>query len=529
MKKLLHVLFVLVLLIGLNVSEGNTASAVQAKQVLRIGFDYIPVDLDPATSTDSSTTTVIKGIFEGLVRLNDAGEAVPGIAKSWTVSKDGKTYTFSLRPSAKWSNQQQVKASDFEYAWKQALAPQSMNSYAFKMFIIANAENYHKGKLKESSKVGVKALNNDTLQVTLNEKTSHFPQLLAESIYMPINAQVAKADKNWAYNIKTMVTNGPFKLQQWDENSIHLIKNPNYYTAQEIRFSEVHLLRPKAGTPSPTMAYLNNEVDWVGAKDELIDKASLNSVFPQELYALPYASTYYYQFNLSKAPFKNLKIRKALAMAANRESIGYGTPAYGFIPRSIRGSKLNFRSEIIDTRYFKEDVIQAKKLLQEGLKEEGLTQLPSFSIIINEGHEEIAEAVINSWNKNLGITVGFEVQPWEDLLDNRLKLNYTMAKAAWAADYNDPSTFLDYFTSWSSDNDSGWSSALYDSYIKQARLTLDTSERNKLYAKAEKMLIDQMVILPLYYFYADVLHKPNIKKVSVEYDGSISFSRGYLI
>ncbi|MNC46207.1 Oligopeptide-binding protein OppA precursor [compost metagenome] len=190
---------------------------------------------------------------------------------------------------------------------------------------------------------------------------------------------------------------------------------------------------------------------------------------------------------------------------------------------------MNFRSEIIDTRYFKEDVIQAKKLLQEGLKEEGLTQLPSFSIIINEGHEEIAEAVINSWNKNLGITVGFEVQPWEDLLDNRLKLNYTMAKAAWAADYNDPSTFLDYFTSWSSDNDSGWSSALYDSYIKQARLTLDTSERNKLYAKAEKMLIDQMVILPLYYFYADVLHKPNIKKVSVEYDGSISFSRGYLI
>lgn len=170
MKKLLHVLFVLVLLIGLNVSEGNTASAVQAKQVLRIGFDYIPVDLDPASSTDSSTTTVIKGIFEGLVRLNDAGEAVPGIAKSWTVSKDGKTYTFSLRPSAKWSNQQQVKASDFEYAWKQALAPQSMNSYAFKMFIIANAENYHKGKLKESSKVGVKALNNDTLQVTLNEK-----------------------------------------------------------------------------------------------------------------------------------------------------------------------------------------------------------------------------------------------------------------------------------------------------------------------------------------------------------------------
>lgn len=529
MKKWLHVLFVLVLLISVNVSEGNTASAVQAKQVLRIGFDYIPVDLDPASSTDSSTTTVVKGLFEGLVRLNDVGEAIPGIAKSWTVSNDGKTYTFNLRPNVKWSNQQQVKASDFEYAWKQALAPQSLNSYAYKMFIISNAEAYHKGKLKDSSKVGVKALNNDTLQVTLSEKTSYFPQLLVESIYMPINAQVAKADQNWAYHIKSMVTNGPFKLQQWDEDSILLIKNPDYYAAKEVHFSEVYLLKPKAGTPSSTSAYLNDEVDWVGAKDVPIDPTSLNSVFPQELYGLPYASTYYYQFNLSKAPFKNLKIRKALAMAVNRESIGYGTPAYGFIPWNIRGSKLNFRSEIIDTRYFKEDVELAKKLLQEGLKEEGLTQLPSFSIIINEGHEYAANAIIKSWEKNLGITVSFKVQPWEELLDNRLKLNFTVAKAAWAADYNDPSTFLNYFTSWSSDNDSGWSSELYDSYIKQARLTQESSKRNNLYAKAEKLLIDQMVILPLYYFYADVLHKPNIKKVIVEYDGSLSFSRGYLI
>lgn len=190
---------------------------------------------------------------------------------------------------------------------------------------------------------------------------------------------------------------------------------------------------------------------------------------------------------------------------------------------------MNFRSEIIDTRYFKEDVIQAKKLLQEGLKEEGLTQLPSFSIIINEGHEEIAEAVINSWNKNLGITVGFEVQPWEDLLDNRLKLNYTMAKAAWAADYNDPSTFLDYFTSWSSDNDSGWSSALYDSYIKQARLTLDTSERNKLYAKLKKCSLTKWSSFRCIIFMLMFCINLTLKKVSVEYDGSISFSRGYLI
>lgn len=166
MKRWLPVLLVFGLLLSLNVTQGNAVSAAQAKQVLRIGFASMPVLLDPSTATDNGTTTVIKGLFEGLVRLNEAGQAVPGTAKDWEISIDGKTYTFNLRSSAKWSNQQQVKASDFEYAWKRALAPETGNANAFKMYMIANAEAYHNGKLKDSSKVGVKALNNNTLQVT---------------------------------------------------------------------------------------------------------------------------------------------------------------------------------------------------------------------------------------------------------------------------------------------------------------------------------------------------------------------------
>ncbi len=325
-----------------------------------------------------------------------------------------------------------------------------------------------------------------------------------------------------------MVTNGPFQLKQWDEDKISLVKNPNYYAAQEIHFTEVQLLRPKTGT-STTVAYINNEVDWVGG-NELIDYASLDSASTQDMDEFPFGSTYYYQFNLNKAPFNNLKIRKALAMAVDRESIHYGTPAYGFVPWNIRGAKLDFRAEIQDTHYFSEDVVLAKKLLQEGLQEEGMTKLPSFSIIMNadSNHSTIARSVISSWNKNLGVEATIELQTWSELLDNRYKQNFTMARAGWAADFNDPAAMLDYFTSWSTDNDTGWSNKLYDSYIRKARQTTEPRDRIQAYAKAEKLLIDQMVILPLYYYVADVLHKSNYENVYVDYDSSVVFARGYL-
>lgn len=198
MKRLLLVVLAFGMLMSFTVTQGNIASAVQPKQVLRIGLTEIPQDLDPAASTEKSTDTINRGLFEGLVRLNESGQAVPGIAKSWKVSSDGKTYTFTLRSSAKWGNQQQVKASDFEYAWKRALTPEANNTYAFNMFMIANAEDYYEGTLRDASKVGVKALNNYTLQVTLTEKTSYFIQLLAESIYLPVNEEMVRSNKKWA-------------------------------------------------------------------------------------------------------------------------------------------------------------------------------------------------------------------------------------------------------------------------------------------------------------------------------------------
>ncbi|MFF2907795.1 peptide ABC transporter substrate-binding protein [Paenibacillus sp. NPDC057934] len=531
MKKWLYVCLCISLLMSLDVGKEPTASAAKTQQVFRIGVEHLPESLDPALAEPGSSNTIVKGLFEGLVRLNNWGQAVPGMAEKWTVSDDGKTYTFTLRAGAKWSNQQPVKASDFEYAWKRILAPSANNLYALSLFVIAGAEDYNSGKLKDPAKIGIKALNQNTLQVKLKQQTPDFLQILTHSIYLPVHAETVKANKNWGNTNKTMVTNGPFKLKSWNDGEVVLVKNPDYYMAQEVSFSEVRVLVPRLmldGINTVTSAYLMNNVDWVGG-EENIDYEGLDGKTSRDLIQMPYGSTYFYQFNLSKAPFKNLKIRKALAMAIDREALPYGIPAYGFVATGIRGTKTEFRSEISDTAYFKEDQAQAGQLLKEGLKEEGLKTLPSFSILINEGdgHKTIAQAVIGDWKKNLGIHVSIEVKSFGELIDRRHKGNYSIARAGWGADYNDPATFLEYFTSWSGVNDSGWSSPQYDNFIKQAQQIFDNRKRMQLLANAEKVLIDQMVIVPLYYYVVDVLRKPDIKNVYIDTDRSVIFSRGY--
>lgn len=444
------------------------------------------------------------------------------------MNEEVNAVTFTLRSGAKWSNKQAVKASDFEYAWKRTLAPSTFSSRAFKMYMIAGAQAYHEGTIKDASKVGVKALNDVTLQVTLTGKTAYFTQVLAEDVYLPVYPQTVKADSRWAESTKNLVTNGPFKVKQWNDNGITLIKNTGYDQAKDIRLTEVQLLLPKTVTQSATKAYQNNEVDWAGGI-QAIDYDVLNKESAQALKVFPLGSTFYYQFNLDAPLFNNLKIRKAIAMAVERKKLYSGTPAYGLVPYGLKGAKSEYRSEISDEGYFKENVTQAKKLLLEGLQEEGLKKLPGFKLSINEGydHKELAEIIIKSWKKNLGIEAEIEVLKWEDQLANRYSGNYTVSRGAWTADFNDPANFLEFLTSTSPDNNTSWRNKQYDTYVQQARQTDNPQARMALYGKAEKLLMDEMVVLPLFYDYTHVLHKANLYGVYVNYDKTVDFTRGF--
>ncbi|MBH5316548.1 peptide ABC transporter substrate-binding protein [Paenibacillus sp. GSMTC-2017] len=527
MKKKIAVILSFLLIVTYFAMSKSPTTGEQKRQVLRMASSNVTNALDPAIAQETSTFTILGGLFEGLVRLDESGQVVPAMAKSWKISNDGLTYTFKLRSNIKWSNKQRVKASDFEFSWKRTLEPATQSIYAYNMYPIANAKAFNSGKLKDASKVGVKALNQTTLQVTLGEPTSFFLQTLADPIFLPLPETVVKANKNWASKIGTIVSNGPFKLKEWQKaKRLVLVKNPTYYDAEKIQLTEVQFTQYTSQI-SPTIAYVNGEVDFVGS-DLTIDFEKLTEVAYKDYKIFPQSATYYYQFNMNKAPFTNLKIRQALAMGLNREVIGYGAPAYGFVPHRILGIKDDFRSEFTDN-YFKEDINKAKLLLQEGLKEEELTELPQITLITNTGSHvnSVEEIIVSAWKENLGVDVDIEVQEWEELLDNRMQQNFQLARASWGADYNDPASFLEYFTSWSSNNDSGWNNSTYDQYVKQARSEINSQNRNLLYAKAEKLLIEQMVILPVYYYEIDVLQKSKLKGMQVNYMSTVDFSRAY--
>nr|WP_239565799.1 peptide ABC transporter substrate-binding protein [Paenibacillus sacheonensis] len=450
------------------------------------------------------------------------------MAAGWTVSADGRTYTFTLRAGARWSNKQPVKASDFEYAWKNSLAPASIKPTVYKLYVLENAESYNTGSLKDDAKIGVKAVDEHTLRVTLKEPLAYFPRMLAEPIFDPVYAPGAKADPGWAQRRGDLATNGPFKLMAWDESGVKLAKNADYYDAASVHFATV---RFDASTgESQATRYGEGKLDWFDATGMDLASILVKSAVAMDtaMEAMPSGSTYYYQINLNKRPFTNLNIRKALAMAIDRRSIGYGTPAFGFVADGIAGAKQSFRAEVPDGAYFAEDAALARQLLAKGLAEEGLKKLPPIAISLNAGaHESVAKTVAAAWKRNLGVSASVKVLEWGELLKNRREQHFDIARAGWGADYNDPASFLTYFSSWSADNDSGWSSPAYDAILRQANRTTDIVARNKLYARAEKQLMDNMVLLPLYYYVSNIVHRATLKQVYLDSGGSVAYTRGY--
>lgn len=503
-----------------------------------------PPSLDPAQMQDQVSSTVMTGLFEGLTKLDDKGAVIPAIADKWEISDGGKKYTFHIRKDAKWSNGDPVTAHDFEYSWKRTLDPALTPPapYAYQLYYIKNAQNYNieKGNPKhitDPNMVGVKAIDDNTLEVDLENPTPYFLSLTSFYTYYPVHKSV-KDNPAWASEAKTMISDGPFEMSSWKHNaSIELVRNPYYYDKAQIKLDKVEFSMVKDANTELSM-YQRGDLDWAGKPVGLIPTEQLAKFIADknpELHVKGVASTYYYEFNNTKKPFDNVKVRKALAMAIDRKAIvekvtkGGETPAYGFVPPGIHGVNGDYRSEVPDN-YFKEDIPEAKKLLAEGLAEEGMKSMPPVTLTFNEGlHQQVAEAIADMWKTNLGFSVKTETQEWAVFLQNRTSLNYDIARAGWGADYNDPMTFIDLFTSTSGNNDTGFKDPQYDALVKEAYSTSDQKARVEAMSKAEKILIaDDMVIMPIYYYTSDELIKPYVKNVLIDYKGDIDYTRAYI-
>lgn len=498
-----------------NEKEGGSGDSSGSK-VLNVNNSSEPGSLHPANAQGTHESWILEHTFEGLTKKTEEGKIVPGSAESWEISEDGLTWTFKLRDGLKWSNGDPLTANDFEYAWKYALKPETAADYAYQLYYLKGGEAYNSKKGKEED-VGVKATDEHTLVVTLEQPTPYFLDLTSFYTFYPINKKVQEENPKWALDAKTHVSNGPFKLTEWKhKESLKIEKNENYYDKDKIKLDAVNFALIEDENTAWQM-YQSGELDLayplpVDIQGQMVNSDDKEFKMGKEL------AVYYYNFNTEVKPFNNAKVRKALSMAIERKKItenvaqGGQKPAFGVVPPGIPDASGDFQENT--GNLFKEDVAEAKKLLKEGLAEEGMKELPEFSILYNtlDSHKKIAEAVQGMWRDNLGVEVTLENAEFQVKLDREKAGDFEISRAGWVGDYVDPMTFM----LWETDgayNDAGWSNKEYDNLLKEAKSTMDPKERMDALHKAEKVMIDEMPILPVYFYTKPYMVKSNVTGV----------------
>ncbi|MGD8192653.1 peptide ABC transporter substrate-binding protein [Brevibacillus ginsengisoli] len=506
-----------------NTEPTANQGATSSQKVFRANLHSEPPTADPGIAEDSTSGVLVRAAFDGLTRLDKDAKPVKSVAQDFKVSADQKTYTFTLRDS-KWSNGDPVTAHDFEYAWKRALDPKTASNYAYQLFYIKNGEKANKGEVG-LDQVGVKALDDKTLQVELENPTPFFLELTSFYTYAPVDKKIVATNPKWATEAKTIVGNGPFKFDTWDhKNKIILTKNENYWDKDAVKLDRIELSMIEDENTELSM-FDNGELDWAGAPMSSLPLDAVQSLKDSGKFkSYVSVSTYMFKMNSEKKPFDNPKIRKAFAYAINRKEITDGVlqqgqiPATGFVPPSM---SLN------PNGYFKDnDVETAKKLLAEGMKEAGITKLPPITFSYNNKGEngKIAEAVQDQWRKALGVDVKLEAKEWKVFIEDLHQGNFQIARMTWVGDFNDPVNFLEVFKDKKGgNNDTLWEDPKYKDLLNQSAKETDPAKRKELMKQAESILMDQMPMTPIYYRTEAYVQNDKVKDVALDPLGNIDF------
>lgn len=509
MKKFLKKVVVLgaALLAFSPVTSLSTAMvSAQEEQVLNLAIGSEPPTIDPALATDSTSGAIIKNVFEGLTAMNNDGEILPAAAESWEVSEDGLTYTFKLREGNTWSNGDPVTASDFEYAWKRVLNPETASQYASILYVLEGAEAYNSGE-GEADAVGVTAVDEATLEVKLANPTSYFLELTAFYTYMPVHQATVEADADWALDASdAYVTNGPFSLTEWAHSSHYvLVKSDSYWDAESVSLDTVNVQIIEAESTA-NAEFQAGGIDYLGAPYSTVSLDAIDLYRANdELNVAPYAAIYWYKLNTTDEVMSNVNIRKALALAVDRQALvdnvtkGGQLPALGLVPPTSAGFEED-RGYMADA-----DFELAKEYLATGLEELGLADPSELTINISintsEAHSTIAQFIQEGWAQNLGINAEIDNTEWQVYLDRLNVLDFQVARMGWIADFNDASSFLDmYRTADSGNNDTGWENEEFKALIDQAAAEQDVDARTDLLVQAEAIMMDEMPVIPLYYY-----------------------------
>lgn len=505
--------------------------------VMNWNLNSDPKTIDPSLNGASDGGDVISNTFEGLVRER-SGNVVPGVAKTWDVSEDGKVITFHLRES-KWSDGSPLTANDFVYGWKHGIDPNTASEYGWIWHYtnVVNAEAANNGDVS-LDEVGIRAIDDLTFEVTLSAPTDYFVSLSSFYHFRPLKQSVvedpAGAEGAWAKDPKLAVSNGPYKLTSYTiGGGMTLEKNEYFWNVAKVGIDVINVKFIDQASTAYT-AYQAGDFDFLND----VPPAEIPALIAEnpEFYVYPLLGTYYYNFNMDLELWGDARVRRALAYGLDREKICEAlargnVPAAGFVPPGFPDDKGADFFETAGTYGLSTDsgsIEEARKLLAEAGYPDG-EGFPSFTLMYNtsESHQMVAEMVQEMWKTNLGIECTLENQEWAVFQDTRKQGNYEVARGGWLTDFLDPMGLLAIFVDGNDYNDPNYNNADYNASMAKASSSYGSEHYKALY-KAQDILMNDMPIVPVYHYTDYFLSSPKLKGWDRSMLGQIDFSTAYI-
>ncbi|XJS11155.1 peptide ABC transporter substrate-binding protein [Aerococcaceae bacterium WGS1372] len=509
-------------------TEGN-----DVEQSINLATANEPV-VDPALATDKNSVAMLANIFDGLTRPTQEGEIEPAIAESWDISEDNLTYTFYLRES-KWSDGTPLTATDFEYSWKRVLDPQTGSPGAAELFMIEGAQAYYESEAS-LDEVKVTAIEPYVLEVTLTEPMPQFLELTGRLVELyPVPEHIVSDHVDWAEEAGDLfVNNGPFMLTEWVHQSHYvLMKNPNYFDSKAVKLETVNVQIVESMATANTM-YLNGDIDYLGMPYHTVSPEMVaHHTELGELRVSDMAAFYNYAMNVRDEHLANLNIRKALDFAVDRQALiehvtkANQTPAFRIIGPTATNSTQN-------VAYFEDAAFdQAREYLAIGLDElklEDPSQLQlTMSTNVSEEHSAVAQFIQATWKEELGIEVTIEATDFQVHLANMSQLDYQLGRRGEGYEYSDISSFLEqYYSTNNGRNHTGWEDERYQALVKAARSEQDVQKREELLLEAEAIFMDDMPIVPIYFYTNAYVVNEDVHNMEMDNIGVIQFKDVYV-
>lgn len=553
--------------------------------------------IDPAVVTGQPEGRIVDSLYEGLVRMDPKERRpMPGVAKSWDISPDGKTYTFLLRDDAKWSNGRPVVADDFIFSMQRFLSPQTASQYAYQGWYMVGARKYSRGAaglkvgdavevellsrpkdarplargelligkltgievddvpkevandpeqytqhrtfvvevdgksrrfrigadvtdnseaesckalLLDFREVGMKAIDDHTIETVLNDPTPFWLELLGFYPLMPVCRECVESHADWTLP-ENIVGNGPYALEFWRRRDrIRLRKNPHYWDRDNVALEVIDALAVESIFTAFNL-YETHQCDWTTKVPPTVTRELLKADPPRtDLNPASQFGTYYYLVNTTRKPLSDVRVRRALALALNRAEVIAAACAGESASRSLvpKGLPNYVPPECVET-----DAIAAAKLLAEAGFSSG-EGFPKLEILYNSeaGHQLIAEIIRKQWERALGINVSTRNEEWASCLNSQQNLDYDVSRKSWIGDYLDPNTFLDMFVTGGTNNNTGWSNAEYDKLIEGAKVEVDPAKRLTMLHRAEEIIMAELPVIPIYTYVSRNIVRPHVK------------------